>query len=153
MKRNVIETFFGGVVLIIAAFFLTFAYSFSNVKKVNGYPIIANFQNIIGIEIGSDVVIGGYKIGTITDIKMNEDYFMQATLTIKDDFSNKIPVDSIAVISSPGLLSEKVVSIEPGIEEDYLKAGDEIVNTQAGASIEQLLGKVIFSLNGNKDDE
>jgi phospholipid/cholesterol/gamma-HCH transport system substrate-binding protein len=153
MRKNIIETFFGGVVLIIAAFFLTFAYSFSNVKKVNGYPVIANFQNVIGIEIGSDVVIGGYKIGTITDIEMNDDYFMKTTLTIKDEFKNKIPTDSIAIISSPGLLSEKVVSIEPGIEEEYLQAGQEIVNTQAGASIEQLLGKVIFSLTDKNKDE
>ena len=37
MKRNVIETVLGGVVLLVAGLFLVFAYLGSDVKPIKGY--------------------------------------------------------------------------------------------------------------------
>ena len=37
MTGNVIETVMGGVVLVVAAFFLFFAYTTSQVRAVQGY--------------------------------------------------------------------------------------------------------------------
>lgn len=152
MKRNIIETIFGGVVLIIAVTFLMFVYSSSNVKKVDGYKVIAKFSNINGINIGSDVTIGGYKVGSVSDIDIEDDFFIKTTLSISNSLKDKIPYDSIAMISSPSIMSDKVIAIETGVDEDYFLAdGEEITNTQSGVSLEQLIGQVIFSLKGNKN--
>lgn len=153
MKRNVIETIFGGIVLIIAVFFLIFAYSSSNVKTVDGYDLIAKFANVNGVNVGSDVTIGGYKVGSVSAVDIEDDFFVKTTLRISNSLKDKIPYDSIAMISAPGLMSDKVIALEPGIDEEYfLENGEEITNTQSGASLEQLLGQVIFSLNGKDDD-
>ena len=152
MKRNIIETIFGGVVLIIAVIFLIFVYSSSNVKKVDGYEVIAKFSNINGINVGSDVTIGGFKVGTVNEVEIEEDFFIKTTLSISNSLKDKIPYDSIAMISSPSIMGDKVVAIETGIDEDYFLAdGEEITQTQSGVSIEQLIGQVIFSLKGAKD--
>ena len=44
MKRNVMETVLGAVVLIVAVVFLGFSYSSANIGDVNGYQVTADFS-------------------------------------------------------------------------------------------------------------
>ena len=47
MRGNVIETVMGAVVLVVAAVFLFFAYSTSQLRAVQGYELTAEFdQNL-----------------------------------------------------------------------------------------------------------
>ena len=64
MRKNLIETVMGAVVLAVAALFIVFAYSKAEVGKVEGYEINAKFDRIDGILAGSDVRMSGIKIGT-----------------------------------------------------------------------------------------
>ncbi|NJM91746.1 MAG: MCE family protein, partial [Rhodospirillaceae bacterium] len=73
MHRNVIETIMGGVVLIIAVVFLTFAYSSSNAGKVSGYAVTAKFGNVSGINPGSDVRLSGIKVGSVVDTTLDRE--------------------------------------------------------------------------------
>jgi phospholipid/cholesterol/gamma-HCH transport system substrate-binding protein len=50
MNRNVIETIMGAVVLLVAVTFLAFAYTTSNLGRVEGYEVIAKFNRIDGLE-------------------------------------------------------------------------------------------------------
>ena len=65
MSGNLIETVMGAVVLVVAALFLFFAYTTSQVRAVGGYPVTAQFERIDGIRDGSDVRIGGVKVGSV----------------------------------------------------------------------------------------
>ena len=49
MRGNVIETVMGAVVLVVAAVFLFFAYSTSQLRAVQGYELTAEFERIDGI--------------------------------------------------------------------------------------------------------
>lgn len=152
MKRNAIETIFGAVVLIIATIFLVFAYSSSNVKTVDGYQLIAKFSNINGIGVGSDVTIGGFKVGSVIDLEIEDDFFVKTTLNITETLRGKIPEDTIAMISSPGIMSDKVIALEIGFDDYFLGEGDEITQTKAGVSLEQMIGQVVYSIKGNKEE-
>ena len=111
MKRNVIETVLGGVVLVIAGLFLVFAYLGSDVRPVKGYKLIAKFNAIDGLTVGSDVRIGGVKIGSVVDQRIDtKDYRAVVTLTILP--SVKLPTDTVARITSNGLLGSKYVKLE-----------------------------------------
>ena len=44
MRRSVIETIMGAVVLVVAGLFLFFAYSSSNVRATDGYELIASIR-------------------------------------------------------------------------------------------------------------
>ena len=65
MNHNAIETVLGAVVLLIAAVFLGFALSASNMKKVSGYNVTANFSKIDGVMPGLDVRVSGVKVGSV----------------------------------------------------------------------------------------
>lgn len=151
MKRSVIETVLGAVVLIVALVFLTFSYSTANVGSVSGYVISADFhQGIGGLNIGDDVQISGVKIGTITGISLvPESYAARVSMSIDPEV--RLPDDTAAVIGSESLLGGRYLSLEPGGSEDMLEDGGQIYTTQSPQNLEQLLGKFIFSMQSSKD--
>jgi phospholipid/cholesterol/gamma-HCH transport system substrate-binding protein len=64
---------------------------------------------------------------------------------------NNLPDDSTASILTAGLLGEKYIGISVGGDEELLKEGDTIKDTQSALVLEDLIGK--FLLNSvNKDD-
>jgi phospholipid/cholesterol/gamma-HCH transport system substrate-binding protein len=147
MSNNAIETVMGAVVLVVAGGFLYFAYSNSNVKHIDGYELSADFNNISGIAVGSDVRIGGVKIGVVEEVKLDPKSY-QAQATLRVDESVKLPKDSSAAIQSTGLIGDKYIAIEPGGDEVALKNGDRIGLTQSSVSIEEMIGKFVFSGGG-----
>jgi phospholipid/cholesterol/gamma-HCH transport system substrate-binding protein len=148
MSRNVIETVMGAVVLIVAAFFLFFAYSTSQIHRVGGYQVLATFTKADGIREGTDVRISGIKVGNVVSQKLDPKTFM-AELVLSIDPSIQLPVDTQAQISSSGLLGDKYVSLTPGGEDKNIPPGGRIDRTQPALSIEDLIGQYIFSQSGS----
>lgn len=148
MSKNAVETVMGAVVLFVAGGFLAFAYNSTGMTDdAGGYELSAKFDNVGGISNGSDVRIGGIKVGAIKANKLDaESYRAVINMNIKPDV--KIPSDSTASISSDGLLGGKYVSITPGGEDKMMNPGDEIKITQSSVSLEELIGKFVFSGGG-----
>ena len=152
MKRSVVETILGAVVLFVAATFLWFSYNTADVKKVTGYEVTANFSGIGGLAIGDPVQISGVKVGSITDVTLNQEtYLAEVHMSINPEIA--IPDDTAALISSESLLGGKYLSLEPGGSEDMIEDGGSIDYTQAPQNLEQLLGQFIFSMNKGDDDK
>lgn len=150
MSHNAIETVMGALVLAVAGAFLYFAYDNSNVKKIDGYSVSADFSNITGINAGSDVRVGGIKVGVVEDLTLDpKTYQAMATLRIRENV--KLPKDTSASVRSAGLLGEKFIALDVGSEEDMLAQNDIISHTESSVSLEEMLGKFIFSAaEGNK---
>ena len=143
MKRSVIETVLGGVVLLVAAVFFVFAYTSSDIKPVKGYTVTARFNSVDGLVTGSDARIGGVRVGTVTGMSIDQEAY-QAVVTMAIQADIRLPEDSQAVISSDGLLGGKYVRLEPGKVDAKLGDGGEVKNTKDVVSLEEMLGKVIF---------
>ena len=140
--RNLIETVMGAVVLLLAAGFTFFAYESSNVKSVEGFRLEARFQTVDGLSVGSDVRIGGIKVGRVDSMTLDTDtYQAQVTFEIKEN--TPVPEDSVASVVSDGLLGGKYVAIEPGAEDLLLEDGGVIHYTQSSVNFETLLGKMV----------
>ena len=152
MRGNVIETVMGAVVLVVAAVFLFFAYSTSQFRSVSGYEVTANFERIDGIKEGSDVRIGGIKIGSIVSATLDPKTFL-ADVHISVDPSIKLPDDTVAEIVSAGLLGDKYLSLVPGGSEKDIPPGGRIKYTQSSVSIEHLVGQMMFSPSGEKKQQ
>lgn len=154
MKRSVVETVLGAVVLFVAGFFLVFSYNTANVKKVTGYEISADFSGIGGLAVGDDVQISGVKVGSIVDVSLDpESYLARVKMSIEP--SVRLPEDTAALISSTSLMGGKYLALEPGGAEDMIQPGGRVQFTQAPQNLEQLLGQFIFSMqkkDGGKDD-
>ncbi|MBP2230156.1 outer membrane lipid asymmetry maintenance protein MlaD [Azospirillum agricola] len=145
MRRNVIETVLGGVVLAAAAVFLAFAYKSADLRKVQGYELTANFSSITGLQSGADVRISGVKVGSVSALTLDPKSY-QAVVHLSLDNTVKLPKDTAAVIASESLLGGKFLSLEPGGDPDTIQPNGRIEYTQSTPGLEQLLGQVIFSL-------
>jgi phospholipid/cholesterol/gamma-HCH transport system substrate-binding protein len=152
-RHGVAETLTGALVLVVALAFLAYAVSHSGRATGSGYPIQARFDHIDGLNIGGDVRIAGVKIGTVTDERIDPKTFAAVvSMTVRDDI--KLPNDTGASIISESLLGGKYISLSVGGSDTDLKPGQAITVTQSSVSLEELLGKFIFSvtsLNGGKD--
>ena len=152
MKRNIIETVIGAVVLVVAAVFLTFSYQTANVGSVSGYKVTASFTGIGGLKVGDDVQISGVKVGSIANVDLDSQTYL-ANVTMSIDPSVKLPTDTAALISSESLLGGRYLQLEPGADEEMIENGGSIQYTQAPQNLEQLLGQFIFSVSNNKETQ
>ena len=147
MKRSIIETILGAVVLLTAVIFLTFSYNSSGFSNQNSYQVTARFNSVDGLAVGSDIRIGGIKIGSVTDLYVDMDgYEAVVSFSINDNVN--LPVDSEIIISSNGLLGGKYIKINPAKKNngkaEKITAGGVFKNTKDVLSMEEMLGRVIF---------
>ncbi|MCK5792746.1 MAG: outer membrane lipid asymmetry maintenance protein MlaD [Ketobacter sp.] len=152
MSRNILETIMGAAVLLVAGLFLTFAYEHSSVKSGSGYTINALFDNVSGLSVGSDVRIGGIKVGVIDGMDLDPETF-RATLHLFIEERYALPKDTVAAIVSSGLLGEKFVNLEPGGDDEMMQPGDAIRFTQSSVNIEDIIGRFVFSGGGVEGEE
>lgn len=143
MQRSAIETVLGGVVLAVAGLFLAFAWSTAQINPMEGYRLEARFNAVDGLTTGSDVRIGGVKIGTVADQAIDPETY-QAVVHLSVRRGVHLPEDSDAIIASAGLLGGRYIKIEPGRAKEMLNEGGRIQNTKDALSLEDLLGRVIF---------
>lgn len=144
MNHNAIETVLGAVVLLVAGIFLAFALREVDMRKVSGYTVSANFSKIDGINPGIDVRISGVKVGSVLKTELDPATFL-ATVQMSIAPTIKLPIDTVAKVSSEGLLGGKYMALEPGAEDETIKDGGKIQYTQAALNLEEMIGKFIFS--------
>lgn len=147
------EFWVGMVVVIVAAGFLVWSTKpfgqFSGGMGQN-YQLRAAFPNVDGIEVGTDVRIGGVKVGRVDTIRLNpQTYFGEAALSVPKDIA--LPTDTAALIQSDGLLGGAYIELQPGGAAENLKPGDEIEDVQGAVSLISLMMKFVDSQAGGGD--
>ena len=146
MKRSWAEILAGLVVLVVAGGFLYYAVATSGrAASAGGLTLTAKFDSVDGIAVGSDVRIGGVRVGSVSGARLDTQTFL-AILTLNVDSGLRIPDDSSAEITSEGLLGGRFVALVPGGSDRILRSGQEITITQSAVSLEALLGRFIFSV-------
>ena len=151
MRRNLIETVMGAVVLAVAGIFLVFAYSKAEIGTVDGYRLQAKFDRIDGIRPGTDVRMSGIKVGTVTASALDpKTYLAVVQMNIRNDV--KVPADTAVAVATDGLLGDKFLALSPGGADEMLPDGGEITTTQGSVDLMGLVGQMIFSQTG-KDEE
>jgi len=135
------------VAIGIAALFML-AMKVSNLATYGGgqgYTITAEFDNIGGLKVRSLVSASGVRVGQVTGIEYDsEGYEALVTMSIDPQY-DKFPIDTAASIMTSGLLGEQYVGLQPGAEEEYLKAGSKIEITQSALVLEQIIGQFLYS--------
>ena len=111
--------------------------------------ITAKFNNVDGIEVGSDIKISGVKVGVVTEKSLDYETY-RAILKFSIDKAVKIPLDSNAAVVSSGLLGGKYIDIRPGSEENYIQENGKISYTQSSINLEELIGKFAFGGQSKK---
>lgn len=98
MQHNLVETLVGAFVVAVSAIFLSYGYSVSDMSPKSGYKLVAEFDRIDGLTVGSDVRMSGIKVGTVIDQELNKkNFYATVTLSINDDI--ELPDDTSAKIT------------------------------------------------------
>ncbi|BAU72652.1 outer membrane lipid asymmetry maintenance protein MlaD [Metapseudomonas furukawaii] len=116
------------------------------------YKLYAHFDNIAGLTVRAKVTMAGVTIGKVTAIDLDRDsYTGRVTMEVEQRVDN-LPADSTASILTAGLLGEKYIGISVGGDDELLKDGGTIRDTQSALVLEDLIGK--FLLNSvNKESK
>ncbi len=144
MGNNVVETVIGAVVLAIAAIFIIFAYRTADIAPTSGYPLVAKFDKIDGLNVGADVRMSGIKIGSVVAADLEQPSLLAVVrMNIRKDVG--IPDDSAIRILTDGLMGDTFLSVEPGGGVDNLSAGDSFRFAQGSVNLIDLVGQAIYS--------
>jgi phospholipid/cholesterol/gamma-HCH transport system substrate-binding protein len=153
MKNSTVETLMGAFVVVVALGFLLFAYNSSGRSaQAGGYRVIAEFDNVEGLNTGSDVRMAGIKIGTVVSQSLNPENF-QAQIVMAIDPSVKLADDTSAKVTAEGLLGSKFIALEAGGSGNQLADGGMITYTQGAIDIWSLISQAMFDKTGAKAPE
>lgn len=128
------ETILGAVVAAVAIGFFVFAAAQAGQSGVSGgYDLIARFQRVDGINVGSDVRVSGVKVGVVRSVELDPDTY-QARLTLSINQGVEVLDESTARVATDGLLGGAYIAIEPA-GMDALQPGGEILYTQGSVDL------------------
>lgn len=143
-KGGTRDIIIGAVVVAGAALLFGLVYVQNDLRRKampDGYQVVANFNRLDGVAVGTPVRLSGVKIGSVTNEVLDQDF--RAVTTLHIDKGVPLPVDSSAVIRTDGLLGSKYIELGPGGDDKMLKDGDVIRYTQDSMVIEDLLELII----------
>ena len=81
MSGNLVATLIGAMVLLVAGFSL-FSYGKADVGAVSEHSLTAEFDKVNGVKLGSDVMLAGIKVGTVTHQSLDSDEFFSSPAAI-----------------------------------------------------------------------
>ena len=114
MKYNLLETIMGGIVLIVAVFFVIFGIKTAKINSNNEIVISGLFENVAGLKIGDNVKVSGINVGKIIDFKLIEEtHEAQVLMSLEKNIN--LPDDTSARITSSNLLGGSHIELIPGI--------------------------------------
>lgn len=141
-KEQWAETAVGAVVIAAAAGFLAYSLTVGGKTSSHGYEVQAKFGQVGALAPGAVVSVAGVKVGAVSSIALDPKTYL-AVVKMDLDSKTPLPADSVAKITSDGLLGGQHVTIEPGGSADNLKAGSEIENTQGAVDLFGLVGQFL----------
>jgi phospholipid/cholesterol/gamma-HCH transport system substrate-binding protein len=142
------EVILGAIVVAIAVGFFAFAAAQAGQGGSRaGYDLVANFQRVDGVNVGTDVRVSGVKVGVVKSISLDPNTY-DAHLVLTVDNGVHVLDQSTARVASDGLLGGAYIAIEPaGV--DPLPPGGVIPNTQGSVDLLTLFASFARQNNNN----
>jgi len=149
MKRdNINYLLVGSFVLLMTAVLFYALYRITGHSQ-KGDIYFTHFPNVAGIKAGTVVTYEGFEVGNVAlvePVALDQRTRFRITLNLRKPVT--IPVDSRALIATPGLLSPPLVEIKEGKSRDIVAVGGDIpgdssVNLmESVATLASELGKI-----------
>ena len=147
MDRTTMDLWVGIFVALGVAALLGLAMKVGNLtsSKIGPtYSVSAAFENVGSLKPNAPVKSAGVVVGRVDSIAFDAKKY-EALVTIKIDKRYAFPKDTFANIYTAGLLGEQYVGLEAGGEDDALRNGDKIAQTQDAIVLEKMISQFLFS--------
>ena len=134
------EIALGAEVLVVAGVFAGFAVNSTGTRlaAAPGYELNASFLSAEGVRPGTEVRIGGVRVGSVSRMSLDPQSF-RAQVAVRIDEGLSLPDDSTIQVASEGLLGGTYIDILPGGSPDDLEPGQMFQDTQSAISLVQLM--------------
>ncbi len=126
---------------LIALAYLSVSIGGLKIVPAHTYGVSARFSNIGDLKQRAPVKMAGVTVGEVRSIHL-ADYYASVTMTV--DRTLALPEDTIASISTAGLLGESYVSLSPGASDRNLPPGGRIVHTEPAVNVVDLISRFAF---------
>ncbi len=126
---------------LLAIAYLSLRIGGLTLRQGGGFVLLATFDDIGGLAVRSPVKVSGVRVGQVSSITLDED--LRAEVVLDLDQGLELSVDSSAIIRTSGLLGDQFVALEPGAEDDLLKAGEAFSFTESAINLDRLVGAVV----------
>jgi phospholipid/cholesterol/gamma-HCH transport system substrate-binding protein len=124
------------IVLVLFIWGINFLKGKDIFTRTNEYYMV--FANVAGLKVSNPVLISGYKVGTVHDIYMKNDRSGKVIVQISIDKGVKIPVKTIAQLSSD-LLGTRSIKLKLTNLQTYHKPNDTLQSAVETDLMEQLM--------------
>lgn len=130
-----------GLTVFLAIVVATIGFRFMRDVPVfrQSLEISSTFDRIDGISAGSIVYVNGVKVGSVSNVNLLRNHKVQVVMSI--DTQNSIPENSVAYLTSLGIVEGKSIVIEIGDSAVLAQHGDEIEGRYVDSMMEVLSNK------------
>jgi len=159
-----------GITVFLAAIAAVIGFRFMSDIPVFRQSIEVNttFQRADGLGTGSQVYVRGVKVGSVSDVQLTEQDSVRISMRL--DMQRPLPKESVAYLTSLGLIEGKSIVIELGSSDEHVQHGDYIKGIYVDSMMETLgargdelgddlsntfteLNKFLAQLNETLDDD
>lgn len=148
MAIRTVEIWVGLFVLaaIGGLFYLAFEVSGLSLRaQDSSYKLYGEFTDVGGLQVRAKVSLAGVTIGRVSNIELDSRSVKALVeMEIQNDV-NYLSKDSIAIVSTAGLLGEKYINVSVGGDLDSLTDGDYFDSTQSALNLENLISQFATS--------
>ncbi len=134
-----------GILILVSSLILIWGLSFLKGNDIfsrnNEYHVI--YESVDGLSQSNDVLISGYKIGQVTNIRFMPDNSGRLLVSITVDASVNIPINSIAQIVSSDIMGTRSIKIILSDLNVYYDENDTISGTVEADLKEQVSMQVL----------
>ena len=120
-----------GIVLAAGVLVWVFSYLWASGTFTPKYPLLVYVPEVSGLGVGSEVKLDGLPVGSVVAIKLAEgsaspERRIQLILRISKRYQDAIRTDSVATVTSEGLLGNRYVAIHRGFKGTVINPDGEI---------------------------
>lgn len=120
-SHNIFDSILAALMVVTALWFAAFVYQRTGTGSLSAYEFSVRLPTAAGLSAGSDVRVGGLKIGTVFALDL-EPRTYQALIHVRVRSDLGLPKDSSVTVITPALGSS-YLSIDPGRSAISIKPG------------------------------
>jgi len=119
-----------GLLAIVAIIILVFGINYLKGKNIlnNNRNFYAVYENIGGLQVGSPVMVNGYKVGMVSDITLLIENNQNLLVTINIEKEFDMASNTVCKIVNQDLMGTKGIALILGDASDFLELGDTLIS-------------------------
>jgi len=103
----------------------------------------AVYENIGGLQVGSPVMVNGYKVGMVSNIYLLTEQNQSLLVTISLDKEFDMAINTVCKIVNQDLMGTKGVSLLLGDADDLVRSGDTLISGIEGSLQDEVNAQIL----------